>query len=257
MPDTNNIPISTVRELLKQQREDFSAMMNTIMKSFQDRYDNMHTLVIDLKHSVEFAHREIDDIKKKCTDDAGSYTKHEEEINNLSGVLETLQDKVDYIENQSRRNNVRFDGVEESPKETWDDTEKKITQVLCSNLNIKKATIERAHRVGPKKPNRTRSIVVKFASYKTREAVLRNRRSLKGTGIFVREDLSDRVLAKQRDQMDTLIEARNRGKIAYFSLDRLIIKDKPPSEVQISDIIQDRPLTRSQTNQQDQVDQQV
>ena len=37
--------------------------------------------------------------------------------------LRRVEDNIDYIENQSRRNNVRIDGVPEEANETWEKTE--------------------------------------------------------------------------------------------------------------------------------------
>ena len=42
------------------------------------------------------------------------------------------------------------------------------------------------------------------------------------------EDYSQRTLERRRMQIPKLIEARKRGKLAFFAMDRLIIKDKPP-----------------------------
>ena len=44
-------------------------------------------------------------------------------------------------------------------------------------------------------------------------------------------DLLKRTLDKREEQIPNLIEARKNGKIAYFVLDKLIIKDKPLDSV--------------------------
>lgn len=38
--------------------------------------------------------------------------------------------KLDYLENQSRRNNLRFDGITEDTKEDWAATECKIVKII-------------------------------------------------------------------------------------------------------------------------------
>ena len=56
---------------------------------------------------------------------------------------------MEYLENQSRRNNIRIDGIPEEPDETWEDTESKAKVALESKLNLPfKVEIERAHRTG-------------------------------------------------------------------------------------------------------------
>ena len=43
---------------------------------------------------------------------------------------------MEYLENQSRRNNIRIDGIPEEPDETWEDTESKAKVALESKLNL-------------------------------------------------------------------------------------------------------------------------
>ena len=42
------------------------------------------------------------------------------------------------------------------------------------------------------------------------------------------EDYSQRTLERRRMQIPKLIDARERRKLTFFVMDRLIIKDKPP-----------------------------
>ena len=109
--------------------------------------------------------------------------------------------------------------------------------------------VERAHRIGAAKASRQRPVVVKFHRYKDREATLKNARNLKGCPVSVRDDVSERVQTSRRNQMDKLREARENGKIAYFSLDRLVIKDrvpaKPTNDVNAQSLR--RPNTRSKS----------
>lgn len=53
--------------------------------------------------------------------------------------------------------------------------------------------MERAHRIGRHSCNRKRPIIVKFVSYKTKEAVLSKGRNFKGTDFSVAEDFSPAV----------------------------------------------------------------
>jgi len=45
--------------------------------------------------------------------------------------------------------------------------------------------------------------------------------------MFVNEDLSAETLQRRKDQLPKLKQANQAGKIAYFVLDKLIIKDRP------------------------------
>ena len=44
--------------------------------------------------------------------------------------------------------------------------------------------------------------------------------------IFVNNDLANETLEKRKEQVDKFKEAKRAGKTAYFTLDRLVIKDR-------------------------------
>ncbi|KAI0212440.1 hypothetical protein LSAT2_002640 [Lamellibrachia satsuma] len=89
-------------------------------------------------------------------------------------TIKKMERSIDYHENQSRRCNLRFDGVSEVDGETWEQTEKNVRRAMTTVLELPEAqvhaiaiNIERAHRTGGP-GTRARTIVVKFKSYKDR-----------------------------------------------------------------------------------------
>ena len=141
-------------------------------------------------------------------------------------AFEDLVEKVDYIECQSRRNNVRIDGLAEDRQETWDATEAKARSFFRDQLGITTPLrIERAHRTGVK-TTKTRPVVVKLTFFKDRELVLAKAKEKKVPGVFVYEDFSQRVINRRKALLPKLKDARDRGLLAYFSFDKLIIKQK-------------------------------
>ena len=56
----------------------------------------------------------------------------------------------------------------------------------------------------------------------------RKARSIRPKGIKFVADLSPKKMAKREAQVDDLLEARRNGKYAFFVMDKLIVKDKPP-----------------------------
>ena len=168
-------------------------------------------------------------------------------LQELDSAIEEIQDDLDhqeeqmeYLENQSRRNNVRVDGIPEEDNETWEETEAKVKQVLKDELNLPSAPdIERAHRVGKssRRPasaqnsaNRPRTIVCRLRDWKERETILKCARRIKPDNIFVKEDLSPATLEKRESQRPKMEAAKRAGKIAYFVLEKLVIRDGPNVE---------------------------
>lgn len=217
------------KALLEQQQENFKSFTQVLMDSTNKRIDSIISQfqheVDELKHSLEYTQGELDTTKNELTKLRNRQTQAEM----LETRLQNCEDKIDYHENQSRRNNVIVDGLKETVNETWQDTEKKVREMLEKNMKFKPGTveIERAHRV--KGSNReTKPVVVKLLRYQDREAILKKGPMLKNTGIFVSDDVSDRIQARRKEQLPKLKEARSRGKIAYFAMDRLVVKDRKP-----------------------------
>ena len=76
--------------------------------------------------TAEFSQKDIDDLKPSLL-----------QLQELHSAIEEIQDDLDhheeqmeYLEKQSRRNNVRADGISEEDNETWERTEAKVKQVL-------------------------------------------------------------------------------------------------------------------------------
>ena len=157
-----------------------------------------------------------------------------EEITKLQTLGAKQLEKATYLENQSRRNNVRIEGIVEEPRESWESTEGKVKEMLTEKLQMESPpAIERAHRTGKdKKPDGTpkpRTIVCKLYDWKEREAILKAARRVKPHGIHIYEDLAEETMAKRRELLPKLKRAKEEGKIAYFSYDKLVIKERPPS----------------------------
>ena len=66
-----------------------------------------------------------------------------------------------------------------------------------------------------------------FSMTKQREQVLRKARKEKPIGLHVNEDVTFSTLKKREAHLERFKAAKQAGKIAYFVLDRLVIRDKP------------------------------
>lgn len=98
-----------------------------------------------------------------------------------------LCEKTDSLEQYQRRQCLRIFGIPEMDAEDTD----KIAIDVASKIGIKLETcdIDRSHRVG-RKADRPRPVIVKFVSYRKRREVFQNKKQLKGSGVTIREDLT-------------------------------------------------------------------
>eukprot|EP00112_Aurelia_sp_Birch-Aquarium-sp1_P024466 Seg776.4 transcript_id=Seg776.4/GoldUCD/mRNA.D3Y31 product="LINE-1 type transposase domain-containing protein 1" pseudo=true protein_id=Seg776.4/GoldUCD/D3Y31 len=165
---------------------------------------------------------------------AGS-NMHRDNLNEINDHADQVESQLEYLENQSRRSNVRIAGISEDKdtEKSWDDTEKVVKKIVKEKLNITEdLEIERCHRVNrrnksyrkPNQEDQPRPIVAKFSKWKDKERVLGMATQLRPEGVRFLADLSRRTLDKREAQVPMLLDAREKGKVAYFVLDKL---DKP------------------------------
>lgn len=135
------------------------------------------------------------------------------QIKSLQNETKLLNDRIDEMEQYSRRTCLKFSGIpEEGTSENTDKLAMNVINLILSKESSKIGLdrIERTHRVGPRKGNgKPRDIIVRFLSYRDRATVFHHKRNLKNynhnpstsSRVFINE-----ALTKQRSNI--LFEAR-------------------------------------------------
>ena len=143
-------------------------------------------------------------------------------------AIEIENKPVDF-ENQSRRNNLRINGIKEGKNGTWEECEERVNCFLEEKLDMgtSEIWIERAHRVGEKKRGQERQIVVQFSSYKNKLDILRNCKKLKGTNFSIFEDFSKETASIRKEKWKEVLKNRKDGKISYLQYKTVICKERP------------------------------
>ena len=240
-PHGEFVTTAMLREMLQVQERMFKSLLQSLLENVNSRLDAVIGTVAelkaglnicqvdakDLKESLEFSQRDIDDLKPYAT----KLANVEADIEDIYDSIDYHMDKLEYLENQSRRNNIRIDGILEAENESWDVTEEKVKEVLKDKLSLEfEPSIEHAHCVGKivtRTRRRPRTIVCRLREWKQKELIIKSSRRIKPAGIYIKEDLAQETLEKRDEQRPQLEEAKRKGKIAYFVLDKLIVKDKP------------------------------
>ena len=226
---------STFTKMLEIQQQIFQKCLQSFMETTNTRFDNFlidtTKTIAELKQSLQYTQHEVEDLKTQMSKNQPLNTA---DVACMKEQLRRVEDNIDYIENQSRRNNVRIDGIPEEANETWEQTEEMVKQQMTKTFSIPQIEvdqikIERAHRTGASKAkdgkNKPRTIMVKFTSFKDRELLLQKARQVKPRGIFVNEDYSSKTLMKRKELIPKMMALRAEGKYAYISFDKLVVKD--------------------------------
>ena len=168
----------------------FAGVISSIVNR-QDELDlkvcSQENVISDLNGKVSKAESKIDQLKLKID-------QMEKSLKEKSNELQELAEAYDDLEQYGRRMSLRVYGIKESASVNDDreDTDKAVLDLCNDKLgaNLTLNDIQRSHQTGPKGTNS--AIIFRFLSYRTRALVWRSRFRLKGTNIFLSEDLTKR-----------------------------------------------------------------
>ncbi|KAI4470873.1 l1 transposable element-related [Holotrichia oblita] len=151
--------------------------------------DTFSTLTADLKSTIS------QEINKKLDEKLKQFFgSMEKKITDLVDKNVSLHDKLDALEQYTRRNSIRLYGVPEQPNE---DTVDLVKSVFIDNLNLPTICnmIDRCHRLKPRRVGSSTNskpsvIIIKFISYTAKHDLRKHAKLLKGTGFSVADDLT-------------------------------------------------------------------
>ena len=227
----------------KKQEEMFRSHENSIMQLISgnttltnQRLDNLSKEIADLKESLEFTQEETEEKLNKLNEKITTMEKNLFSLKKDIEVIQTtkpswaieIENKLVDLEDRSRRNNLRINGIKEGKNETWEECEERVNCFLeeILDMDTSEIWIERAHRVGEKKTGQERQIVVQFNSYKNKVDILRNCKKLKGTNFSIFEDFSKETARIRKEKWKEVLKNRKDGKISYLQYKTVICKQR-------------------------------
>lgn len=187
---------------------------------------NLH--VSSLKADMAFVRQDMQQIKERVKEAEVRISTVEDqlppihkELKQATQQIATLLNKVDDLENRSRRNNVRLVGVPERVEgrdpvaffESW------LKETIGSDALSPYFTIERAHRVPPRPPPPgapPRPVLMKLLHFRDRDTLLRVARekgdlSINGHRVSLYPDFSGEIQKKRMQFVDIKKRLRNIG----------------------------------------------
>ena len=242
MPDKEDlISLSMVKDLMHVQESAILASVNMMFGSVKSDIDLLRKEINQLQSSLKFTQKDVSELQRKATCIEENVSKTQQALKQQDIDIAAINDEVEYLENQSRRNNIKIVGIMEEPNElSWDDTEAVVRNCVKDKLGMEdELLVEGAHRVGKKRDDvgstrpdgskvKPRAIVVKHQSWKQKEKVLKQARLKKPKGVEFYPDAT-RTLDRRRQQIPTMLEARQQGKLAFFVMYKLVGKEKLPN----------------------------
>ena len=126
--DSEIATLAVVREMMKIQESMFKSMFESLMTSLSNCVDNITETVAGLKANLDYCQNQANDLKKSIEFTQG---EAEKEISLVKHSITLHQNKLEALENHSKRNNIRVNGIPESvERETWESIESKVKDVI-------------------------------------------------------------------------------------------------------------------------------
>ena len=152
-----------------------------------------------------------------------------QELSKVKSALRDAENCIDKLEDQSRRNNLKFYGLPEGEQESWADSEALIRNLMRDELKIPDAEnigITRAHRMHQKglKVDEPRPIIVKYEHWRDRQTVLGNSKVFKGTPKSISEDFCARTVEYRKKLLPEMYQKRDQGLFATIRYKKVISK---------------------------------
>ena len=201
--------------------------MFTAMMAKLEKLDNIEADMKEIKHSLEFAHQEIADLRKENEANKAKQERDRARIDKLEEDNATLRTKMVDLQARSMRDNLLFFNI---PEREQENTTEIIHELLESKMGIDDARsrikIDRSHRIGKKRERnrKPRPIVVKFNYHQDREHVRLNAKKFKGTNIGVSEQFPEEIESVRKTLYPEFKRAKAEGKRARIVRDKLIIE---------------------------------
>lgn len=180
-----------------------------------DDSSDVKTLLLDIRRDVKFMNTKFDKLERSMLslrEDCKTLKQQNKTLSKkvdvLSSELESVekvaqenQRKNERLESQSRRENLKFYGIDETRRESWEESERKVRTYLSEELSLDESeiSIERAHRLNGSN-SRPRPIIVKFSFFKDKDRILKTYREKRKE---IRENRT------QRDNIDSEVDTQN------------------------------------------------
>ena len=165
--------------------------------------DELKKEVNELRHNIEHTKNVLEDNVARVEENLEHIESRAQEMYDYQLDLAFAEAKIIDLEDLSKQNIFRIDGIKERPNETWEDCKNELHTLFEESLGIdKEIVIERVHRVKTDKSKKSytpRTIVCRILNCKEKVIILANAKKLKGKNIFINEDFCQTTLDRPKE----------------------------------------------------------
>ncbi|XP_053556210.1 probable ATP-dependent RNA helicase DDX60 [Bombina bombina] len=175
-----------------------------------EKLDSMHTFMTtslnDIKQEIKDLGSRVETLEENRDNLVEDVEMTVQQVSEQQQVVTDLLDKIEDMENRSRRSNIRLKGIPESI--TAAELPSYLHQLFCAITGVDQSTeieIERAHRAlrpKPKADNPPRDVIVAFLRFPEKDKILKEAAKqptfkFQGNVVHFYQDLSTRTLQRR------------------------------------------------------------
>lgn len=208
--------------------DDIISKLSELINTRSDKLESMVAVntshIAGLREKLNSVCDDVNEVKTKVSQVESSLLKESNRI----GALES---RITELERYSRRWNLKLHGMSENidDKNVRREVVGICQKLLPEHTDRLPDVIDTVHRVGVKKINSARGVIIQFSSRIHRAAVwaaAKNSAYLRENGLRFREDLCKADRESRMKLWPLVDEARKAGKIAYFVAGRAFVEKK-------------------------------
>lgn len=190
--------------------------MEEIMKALQNIQNELAQQKYDIKNMEE----NIKEAINKNIDE--KFNRIEIKTSMLENKIEQQQKQIDIFDSQLRKKNLLFFGVEEREGH-YEDLVNLILDIINTKMEVQcqKWEIENVTRRG-KKYGQIRPVVVTITTTSRKIELLRKKKILQNTNIYIKEDYSPAVLQKRKELQEECKREWESGKKVALRYDKIV-----------------------------------
>ena len=232
---------TSFKELVDQAIQSMRSCIEEEVKSFRRQLEALNERVTQLEEKVrtygpqhtheDREHPEIDSPKSKM-EQSSPQVVVQDQLSDLKSQVDILASKQVQFEKskerERRRCNIIIRSFQEPDAESVSDLSVSVQKLLKETLKVH-YTPTQSLRIGKKEKGKNRLVLVKMATFQERVAILKAAKLLRGSGIFIKEDLSKSERSYRKVLVDKMMKARAEGKKAFirYTDGKLIVDGKP------------------------------
>ena len=198
-------------------------VMQTLM-GMDSKFDALKEDFRQIKDCYVGLKEEVSGLRSEMADLKSENDELRDENRRLQTKMEEIERKTDDLEDRSKRNNIIIHGISRDKNEKGHDCEELVREMIVDKLELTgDFEFDRVHRVNSKENS---PIVARCTFYKDKVSILKAKKKLKGSTVFIGEDFSRRVREVRKKLSPHLKTAKTQGKRATMVFDHLLIEGK-------------------------------